>query len=121
MSRGESELRLAQAAAERARRLLLFPSAANLNRSRPFLEQVCASLEELRRPMGERPCARKQELLAGFGALRLTMRRVAALLEGAARFRTGWLEALTAATAGGYTREGGPAASAVPRGLSVEG
>ncbi|HEY1206251.1 MAG: hypothetical protein ABSH46_00515 [Bryobacteraceae bacterium] len=121
MSRGESDLRLAQAAAEGARRLLLFPSVANLDRSRPYLEQACASLEKLRRSMDERPGARKRELVAGLGALRLTVRRVAALLEGAARFRTGWFEALTAATAGGYTREGGPAASAVPRGLSVEG
>ena len=121
MSREESELRLAQAAAERARRLLLFPSVANLDRSRPILEQACANLEELRRSVGEPGGARKRELLSGLGALRLTVRRVAALLEGAARFRTGWLEALTAATAGGYTREGGPAPSVTTQTLSVEG
>lgn len=121
MSRGESEIRVAEAAAERARRLLLFPSAANLDRSRPFLEQACGSLEQLRRTLGEGPGARKQELLARLGVLRLTVRRVAALLEGAARFRAGWFAALTAAATGSYTREGEPAPPATPRSVSVEG
>jgi hypothetical protein len=121
MSRGESQLRLAQAAAERARLLLLFPSTANLDRSQPLLEQACASLEELRRSVGERQGARKRELLAGLRMLRLTVRRVAALIEGATRFRARWFEALTAAAAGGYTREGQPATSAAPRSISVEG
>ncbi len=121
MSRGESQLRLAEAAAERARRLLLFPSAANLDRSRPFLEQACASLEEVRRFGGEQPGERRPELLARLKGLRRTVRRVAALLEGAARFRAGWFEALKVATAGAYTRAGEPAPSTAPRSLYVEG
>ena len=121
MSRGENQLRLAEAAAERARRLLLFPSAANLDRSRPFLEQACGNLEEVQRLVGEQPAARKRELLAGLRTLRRTVHRVAALLEGAARFRSGWLEAFKVTTAGGYTRAGEPAPSAPPRSLSVEG
>jgi hypothetical protein len=102
MSREDSDLRLAAAAAERARRLLLFPSATNLDRSRPFLEQACACLEGLRRSVGERPAARNQELLAGLRTLRSTVRRAAALLDGA-------------------TRVGEPAPSPPPRSLSVEG
>ena len=121
MSRGESQLRLAEAAAERARRLLLFPSAANLDRSRPFLEQACANLGEVRRFAGEQPAARKRELLAGLRALRRTVGRVAALLEGAARFRAGWFEALKVTTAAGYNQAGEPAPSTPPRSLSVEG
>jgi len=121
MPRGESQLRLAEAAAERARRLLLFPSAANLDRSRPFLEQACANLEEVRRLAGEQPPARKRELLAGLTVLRQTGRRVTALLEGAARFRAGWFEALKVATAAGYNQAGEPAPSMPPRSLSVEG
>jgi len=127
MSRGDpatrrgDPLRLAQAAAERARRLLLFPSTANLDRSRPLLEQACANLEEVRRLAGELPPARKRELLAGLTLLRRTGRRAAALLEGAARFRAGWFEALKLATAAGYNQAGEPAPSAPPRTLSVEG
>ena len=121
MSRGENQLRLAEAAAERARRLLLFPSAANLDRSRPFLEQACAGLEQVRRFAAEQPAERKRELLAGLKGLRRTVRRGAALLEGAARFRAGWFEALQAATVAGYTRSGEPAPSTAPRSLSVEG
>ena len=123
MSRGDpttrrgDPLRLAQAAAERARRLLLFPSTANLDRSRPLLEQACANLEEVRRLAGELP----PELLAGLTLLRRTGRRAAALLEGAARFRAGWFEALKLATAAGYNQAGEPAPSAPPRTLSVEG
>jgi hypothetical protein len=121
MSRGESQLRLAQASAERARRLLLFPSAANLDRSRPFVEQACANLEQVRRLAGELPPPRKRELLAGLTVLRRTGRRITALLEGAARFRAGWFETLQIATAAGYNQAGEPAPSAPPRSLSVEG
>jgi len=99
----------------------LFPSAANLDRSRPFLEQACANLEEVRRLAGEQPPARKRELLAGLTVLRQTGRRVTALLEGAARFRAGWFEALKVATAAGYNQAGEPAPSMPPRSLSVEG
>jgi hypothetical protein len=121
MSHAESQLRLAEAAAERARRLLLFPSVANLDRSRPLLEQACGNLEDVRRFVSEQPGARKQELLAGVRVLGRTVRRVATLLEGAARFRAGWLEALKVVTADGYTRAGEPATSSQPRSLSVEG
>ena len=121
MSREESQLRLAEAAAERARKLLLFPSVANLDRSQPFLEQACSSLEQVRRLVAEQPTARKRKLLAGLRVLRGTVNRVAALLEGAARFRAGWFEALKVVTATGYTRAGEPAPSPSPRGLSVEG
>ncbi len=120
MSREARELRLAQAAAERARVLLLFPSAANLDRSRVFLEQACASLEALRCSVGG-PGGRGQALLAGLGVLRQTARRVGALLDSAARFRGGWFEAFAAAAAGGYTRQGAPAPSVPPRSLSLEG
>jgi hypothetical protein len=121
MSPGESQLRLAEAAAERARRLLLFPSVANLDRSLPFLEQACANLEEVRQLAFDQPAARKLELLSGLKVLRRTGHRVAALLEGAARFRAGWFEALKVATAAGYNQAGEPAASTPPRTLSVEG
>jgi hypothetical protein len=121
MSRGESQLRLAEAAAQRARRLLLFPSAANLDRSRPLLEQACANLEQVRRLAGGQQPASKRELLGGLKVLRRTVGRVAALLEGAARFRAGWFEALKATTAAGYNQAGEPAPSTPPRSLSVEG
>ncbi len=121
MSGAENQLRLAEAAAERARRLLLFPSADNLDRSRPFLEQAWSNLEQVRRFAGEQSGEPKRELVAGMRVLRRTVRRVAALLEGAARFRTGWLEALKAGSADGYTRAGEPAPSTPPRSVSVEG
>jgi hypothetical protein len=120
MSRGESELRAAQASAERARRLLLFPSLANLDNSRPLLEKACANLQQLQRSVGEQSEARKQELLAGLRKLRLTVRRVAALIEGAGRFHAGWLQVL-AATTDGYTRDGEPAPPVPVRSLSMEG
>ncbi|HXN46513.1 MAG TPA: hypothetical protein VN893_07715 [Bryobacteraceae bacterium] len=121
MSPGESQLRLAEAAAEHARRLLLFPSIANLDRSRSFLEQACANLEEVRRLAAGQPPARNRELRAGLTVLHRTGRRVAALLEGAARFRAGWFEALKVATTAGYNQAGEPAPSAPPRTISVEG
>jgi len=121
MSRGESELRLAQALAERARRLLLFPSIANLEASRGLIEQACASVQQIERSVGEQSGTRKQELVAGMRALCRTVSRVAALVEGAARFHGGWLEALAATAMGSYTRDGAPVPAVPTRGLSVEG
>jgi hypothetical protein len=117
----EAALRVAQAAAEHARRLLLFPSAANLDRSRALLEQAYGSIEALRRTCGEAPRARKPELRAGLAVFDRTLRRVAALLEGAARFRAGWFQALTAATSTGYNNQGQPSQASTLRSLSVEG
>ena len=121
MSRAESELRLARVAAERARRILLDPSVSNLDRSRPLLEQACAGLEAIARSPEEHRRRWRPELLEGIGAMRLTVRRVAALLEGAARYRAGLFEALAAAAQGGYTRAGAPAASVPAGSLSIEG
>ncbi len=120
MTGGESEIRLAQAAVERARLLLLFPSVENLDSSRPLLEQACDRLREAQRLLSE-PGAGRQGLAAGLGALRLTVRRATALVEGAARYRAGWFRALSAANSGSYTREGAQAPYALPRSLSVEG
>jgi hypothetical protein len=120
MSRAETELRLAQVAAERARRLLLSPSTANLELGRPLLERACDGLREVERCIRE-PGAGKRELLAGLGVLQLTARRAAALLEQAARFEAGWFQALTAVAAGSYTRDGESAPPVPTRSLSVEG
>jgi hypothetical protein len=120
MTRAESEIRLAQAAVERARLLLLFPSVDNLDSSRPLLEQACDRLRQAQNWLSE-PGARKQDLAAGLGALRLTVRRAATLVEGAARYRAGWFRVLSAATSASYTREGGQAPYALPQSLSVEG
>ncbi len=120
MSRWESELRRAQAAFERGRRLLLFPSAANLESARPPLEEACAALRELAQVAGRRG-AHDEELRAGLRALRHNGRRMTALLEGAARLHAGWKERLAAASAGVYTREGEPAEPRAQAGLSVEG
>jgi len=120
MTHGEGELRQAQRAAEYARRFLLFPSLANLDRSRELLEQACASLGAVERSAGA-PGAPRRELLAGLGTLRQTVRRAAALLESAARFQAGWSQLLLTRVAGGYTREGTPVTAALPRSLSVEG
>ena len=121
MNPAESALRQAQAAAERARRLLLFPSVANLEASRAWLEQACTALEEIRQSLGAQQATRKPELLAGLGVFRRTARRAAALIERAGRFHAGWIELLRAAASAGYTREGAPATPAGPASLSVEG
>ncbi len=120
MSRWESELRRAQAASERGRRLLLFPSVANLDSARPPLEEACAALRALAQ-VADCPGAQGEELRSGLKALRQTGQRMAALLEGAARCHAGWQERLAAAPAGVYTREGGPAQPRAQGGLSVEG
>jgi hypothetical protein len=120
MRREEAELRRAQGAAEQARRLLLSPSPGNLDRSRACLEQACACLEEVRSALG-RPGSGGRELLPALSVLRQTARRAAALFEGAAGFHTGWTGKLPGAATCGYTRQGAPAACALPPGLSVEG
>ncbi len=122
MSRRDDELGQAQAAAESARRLLVFPSVANLDQSRSHLEQACASLKELARTSDPSAAGRGSDMIARLRALQLTGRRVAVLVEGAASFQAGWLRVVSdLAATGGYTPEGQPAPQLAPRSLSIEG
>jgi hypothetical protein len=119
MSAEQAQLRLAQTSAEYARRLMLFPTSANLALCVPYLERACTCLESLKRSLAS-PGRHSPELASGLHSLRDVARRAAALLESAAAFHAGWYRTIMA-PAFGYTRTGELTSPAPQQSLSIEG
>ncbi len=118
MSPEDARIREARTEVEAARRLLLSPVAAALDRSVPHLERAAGHLKALLDANGGPRKGRPAQ--AGLRGLAQAISRVAALLENSSSFYIGWSRQLAAAACG-YTRSGEPATSGGRPTLSVEG
>ncbi|MGA2436819.1 MAG: hypothetical protein ABSG25_16210, partial [Bryobacteraceae bacterium] len=83
-------IRQAQADLGQAMRLLLDPTARNLNQSTPLLEAAVCCLEKLESSIRNGQGGRSPAVAAALSSLKREIARVKALLEHAGAFYGGW-------------------------------